>query len=144
MVFKKGQISLWKGKKMPEELKRRLYLINKGSKHTEEHKKKISESCKGLPSKRKGKKFGRQKYPFKNGRKNNRKYFMILQPEHPFCNKNGYIYEHRLIMENHLGRYLTPKEIIHHIDENPSNNSIENLKLCKNNAEHRRLHKKTI
>ena len=37
------------------------------------------------------------------------------------------ILEHRHIMEVYLGRVLTSDEIVHHIDGNKLNNSIENL-----------------
>ena len=35
----------------------------------------------------------------------------------------------RLLMEEHLGRSLLPKEDVHHIDGNPDNNDIYNLEL---------------
>lgn len=33
-------------------------------------------------------------------------YIRIYCPHHPFKSTGKYIYEHRLIMENHIGRYL--------------------------------------
>ena len=45
---------------------------------------------------------------------------------------------HRIIMEKHLGRKLKREEQIHHIDGNPSNNNINNLKLYASNSEHRK------
>lgn len=63
-------------------------------------------------------------------------YIKIYSPDHPACDTKGYIKEHRLIMEKHLGRYLSGKEVVHHIDGNKQNNKIENLKLYKNNGEH--------
>ena len=37
--------------------------------------------------------------------------------------------DHRVLMEQHLGRRLEPWEIVHHRDENPSNNSLDNLEI---------------
>jgi hypothetical protein len=47
-----------------------------------------------------------------------------------------YILEHRLVMEQHIGRFLEPTEVVHHIDENPSNNDIANLRLYSSQSEH--------
>lgn len=49
--------------------------------------------------------------------------------DHPNANKYGYVLHHRAVMENYLGRYLLPDEVVHHIDHNKKNNSIENLEL---------------
>lgn len=46
---------------------------------------------------------------------------------------------HRLVMEKHLGRKLRHDEVVHHIDGNGLNNSIENLQVMKR-GEHSRLH----
>lgn len=37
--------------------------------------------------------------------------------------------EHRLLMEQYLGRVLRPNEVVHHIDGNRSNNALANLQL---------------
>ena len=63
-------------------------------------------------------------------------YILIYRPEHPYCNINGWIREHRLIMEQHLGRYLTRIEVVHHINKNKYDNRIENLMLFNNQKEH--------
>jgi len=62
--------------------------------------------------------------------------------EHPKSSKYGYVLIHRLIMENHLNRYLLPDEVVHHIDENTHNNTIENLQVL-DKREHNSLHNKT-
>jgi len=46
---------------------------------------------------------------------------------------------HRHIMEEHLGRKLEKNEVVHHIDFNKKNNSIENL-MVMTDSEHNRLH----
>lgn len=56
-------------------------------------------------------------------------YIMRLITEHPFSVNRGYVPEHRLVMEEHLGRFLLPTEIIHHIDQNRENNEFSNLEL---------------
>lgn len=57
-------------------------------------------------------------------------YILAKASYHPNANKRGYVPLHRLIMENQLGRYLTPrKELVHHIDGDRSNNEVSNLKL---------------
>ena len=57
-------------------------------------------------------------------------YVAIRKPEHPFAWKgSGYIFEHRLVMEQKLGRFLNKNEVVHHIDENKKNNSIDNLEI---------------
>jgi hypothetical protein len=48
---------------------------------------------------------------------------------HPHSNK-GYIYVHRTVVETHLGRFLDPSEVIHHINEVKTDNRLENLYLC--------------
>ena len=69
----------------------------------------------------------------------NHEYLYARCPEHPFATSTGYVYLHRLIMENYLGRILRKDEIIHHKDLNGYNNKIENL-LILSPSEHSRLH----
>lgn len=39
------------------------------------------------------------------------------------------IFEHRHLMQNHIGRKLEKNEVVHHIDGNKLNNTLSNLQL---------------
>ena len=66
-------------------------------------------------------------------------YVRVLKPEHP-KNIRGYAYEHRLVMEEYLNRYLQAWETVHHINEIKVDNRLSNLFLCTP-QEHSALHK---
>lgn len=63
-------------------------------------------------------------------------YVLILKPDHPAANACGYVREHRLIAEQLLGRLLKPTEVVHHKDDDPGNNSPDNLLVYETNALH--------
>ena len=48
-------------------------------------------------------------------------------------------FQHVIIAEKHLGRKITPNEVVHHIDGDKLNNCITNLEVMSR-SEHARLH----
>ena len=116
-----------------------------GKPRSEETKKKIGKANKGNVAWNRGKKFpqisGKKHHNWKGGKFIDRYgYILIHKPKHPFCNKSNYVYEHRLVMEKHLGRYLKSTEIVHHIDRNRQNNRLSNLLLFPNQSAHIKFH----
>lgn len=70
-------------------------------------------------------------------------YVRVKTPEdHPSWIYNRSIGKHRLIMEDHLGRYLRPEEHVHHKDNNKLNNHISNLELL-DRSQHSKITTKT-
>ena len=54
-------------------------------------------------------------------------------------NKNNEYY-HKKIFGDYLGRKLTRKEQVHHIDMDKLNNNLDNFFLCRDKREHNQLH----
>lgn len=71
----------------------------------------------------------------------NNGYIEVYMPQHPNARSNGTVLEHRLVAEKKLGRYLKIEEVVHHLDENRTNNTPENLIVFRTNADHSRFHK---
>ena len=65
-------------------------------------------------------------------------YRYIYTPTHPYGTK-CYVAEHRLVIENSLGRLLTPDEVVHHINSNKLDNRLSNL-IVLSNSDHQKLH----
>ena len=101
----------------------------------------MSEEAKGKMSKAKrGKRMGPENPAWKGGRKISLGYVFILQPYHPFANPDGYIQEHRLVVEKVIKRFLKPGEIVHHINGDLTDNRPENLMGFKKSGVHSRFH----
>lgn len=132
------------GKKHTQETRDKLSIIHKGKILSKETKQKISKANKGLKrsEEHKLKYRGKNKHSWKGGRIIDKSgYILVQKPEHPFSNKSGYVREHRLVIEKHLGRYLEPGEVVHHLDGNESNNNLSNLHFFSNPSEHTKYHR---
>ena len=68
-------------------------------------------------------------------------YIYVYCPKHPFAH-HGYVKKATLVMEKHIGRYIKPPKIIHHVNGIKTGGRLENLQLCANHSEHRHAHKK--
>lgn len=72
--------------------------------------------------------------------KHSKGYWLLPRPDHPFASIDGYVPEHRLVVEAVIGRIINPRvETVHHKDENKTNNEPANLQLVTF-KEHRRIH----
>jgi len=119
-----------KGKKLSEETKRKLSEYHKGLKLSEKTRKKISEANRG-----------EKHWNWKGGRKISRGYVNIWKPSHPYSNCCGYIFEHRLVMEKRIGRYLFSWEIVHHKNGIKNDNRDENLELSPSGKHNKMVQK---
>jgi hypothetical protein len=67
-------------------------------------------------------------------------YRLIHVPDHPYCNNQGYVPEHRLVLERVHKRYLLKQEEVHHKNGNKLDNRFDNLELMSSKSEHTRLY----
>lgn len=66
-------------------------------------------------------------------------YNYCIVRDHPNRTKNDYVLEHRVVLENHLGRVLKEDEVVHHKNGNKKDNRAINLEVLTN-KEHSILH----
>lgn len=69
-------------------------------------------------------------------------YIGVYQPDHPRAGPTGYVFEHPLVVERAIGKHISVKHHVHHIDLNESNNANDNLVACEDAAYHKLLHKR--
>ena len=116
-------------------------------KRTETHKENIRKANKGnrlsiKTKERMSKAKTREKNPHWQGGKikNPDGYVYILMREHPFANNEGYVPQHRLVVEQQIGRYLKPQEECHHLNRIRDDNHPGNLMAFINRSIHQKFH----
>ena len=68
---------------------------------------------------------------FKNWAKDDSGYILKWAPDDPNSKCSGYLYQHRHVMSEKIGRPLIANENVHHVNGDRSDNKIENLELWK-------------
>ena len=82
-------------------------------------------------------KCGADAHGWKGGRyTTDRGYVKILCPDHPRADSGGYVFEHILIGEKALGKFLPEKAVVHH-------HTPEQPVICQNQGYHMLLHQRT-
>jgi hypothetical protein len=73
---------------------------------------------------------GKSNSNWKGGRTTHKRgYVMVWAPEHPRGARSKYVFEHILVLEASIGRYLIQGESVHHRNGVRGDNRIENLEL---------------
>lgn len=74
----------------------------------------------------------------RDGKRAQGDYVAVYEPEHPLAAKGGYVLEHRKVVYD-AGIDVPKGYIVHHLNEDPSDNRLENLQVISR-GEHSRLH----
>ena len=92
-----------------------------------------------LPRRSQGAQMGCENPSWKGGRSIDLDGYILTQcPHNHSSRKSGLIYEHRLVVEQSLGRKLDPQEVVDHIDGLHLHNHPSNLRVFASNADHLR------
>lgn len=88
---------------------------------------------------------GEEHYNWKGGKYINQYGHVMIRSDTKLHDKHqGYIQEHKDVMQKHLGRELTKDECIIHINGNVQDNRLENLKLVTRSEEISIINKKDM
>jgi len=126
--FEKGHETWNKGKPCPKETKEKIRKANMGKHYSAETEFKKGENT------------GKNALSWKGGIIHKEGYILIFKPNHPRSVGN-YIRRARYVMEKKVGRPLTRKEVVHHINQTTDDDRPENLMLFSNITAHQALHR---
>jgi len=106
---------------------------------TKEWREKISNKIKGL---KRELRTGEDAPGWKGGKTNCNGYVYVCAYNHPNKNASGYVAEHRLVLEEKIGRLLEKWETVHHKNGIRTDNRAENLEILSL-SDHMKEHAKT-
>ena len=147
----KNPTKYWLGKKRPEmsgdkHPRPMLGKIawNKGKSWSEEAKEKMRKAHRGKHYSpktefKKGENTGEKATSWKGGICHTRDGYILI-----YKNVKNYIRRARYVMEEKIGRPLTKREVVHHINEIRDDDRPENLMLFPSIVEHQKYHQKII
>ena len=69
-------------------------------------------------------------------------YVLRLIHGHPYSDSKGYVSRSRLVAEKALGKHISTKHDIHHVNEIRDDDSSKNLVVCENRSYHKILHRR--
>lgn len=123
-----------RGRKRSDETKRKLSEARKGAKNPFHGKKHKLESRARISAASSQQPRGEASHAWKGGRITDKAgYIQVYMPDHPHA-VVLYVLEHRLVMEQVLGRYLTSDEVVHHKNGIKTDNRPENLEVMTQSA----------
>jgi IS30 family transposase len=119
----KGRVSWNKGIPMRKSSREKLSKSHMGKKLSLEHRNKVIKTLQYGQKGAENPMWNEGKYINPSG------YVYLRLADHPHKQSNGYMAEHRYVVEQLLGRYLTKWEHVHHINGIKGDNRPENLEL---------------
>ena len=106
-------------------------LMGRGYRQTQSYLAKRGVQSRGRGSK------GELNYFWQSGKTVDRHgYILVHSPNHPYRDRHSRVRQHRLVMEQTLGRYLNPVEVVDHENGVTNDNRPGNLRLFASNAAH--------
>ena len=87
---------------------------------------------------------GKNHYNWENGiiESDGQGYCLVYCPEHIHATNLGYVRRSHLVVEKALGKILSRKIIVHHINSIRNDDRPKNLVVCENHAYHNLLHQR--